>query len=455
MSSTASSPSSTSSLSPEELYITVSNMTTCTSANISWAYDGPPANLSIVVMPQSTVSGIYLANVEASASFWNWSAVDVPQDLYSITGTSDVPTVIIQSNSFLVYNGTDTSCVRHSTNSGYTVQTASKTNFGAIVGGSIGGVAVVLVVIALLLFFCSRRRSSSRNHLRASSPSTNSIIAHIRPVTEELLQNSMLTVDPPTNQPSPERSSVVPPSYTTREEPYPPPIQPASPLSSMVPSYISRVEPLTSIVQSASHQPLANPVPRPPSMVPSYTSREIPPATPANANPTQPHPSQSSLVQPLSPSSTLPPYTDREIPRVRPANVTKSRPSRPRPRLRPALPRHSVVPSYRSREDPQTNLAANIPHSDPLGGEAVQNGTSTDDSPCPVPAQSPPSRLSTAAPSYTSREEPRAKNPSTNPLPVYTPVIQHASAGPNQPSGSLPIVRASSPPKAFKAVCNQ
>lgn len=197
--------------------------TTCQPFNITWSYDGPFTLLSLMVtnnnvqqlpaptptrpVPQLTNSGTNVAraipggattpfliqnvplatNVPPYSASFLWSSVNVPQGWYVVNATID--SYSAQSFPFFVLNGTDLSCLFSSTsttsmsvsttsmqspsssaNSSSTVtppvtvggSSTSSTHFvGAIVGITIGAVALLSLALGAWFWLYRKRRISA------------------------------------------------------------------------------------------------------------------------------------------------------------------------------------------------------------------------------------------------------------------------------------------------------
>ncbi|EGN97333.1 hypothetical protein SERLA73DRAFT_75036 [Serpula lacrymans var. lacrymans S7.3] len=221
-----------------------SNMTAvCTPINISWAYTGPPANISLSaarlklsysdkhIIPNVQTS-MNLSTVNASSFSFLWTPTRALPGSYFIQGST--PTLNSSSNVFHV----DASCLaKHSAPANISSPSIHHpSNTSAIVGYSLGGVAVVMIAIVAILYLLRfRRRSSSpfgldSSRSRDASPSESSA----------------------TEQPS------ALPLYTSREE-YLSRHASIAKLSpfwiSMAPSYTSQKEPLAHSASISGSKP--------------------------------------------------------------------------------------------------------------------------------------------------------------------------------------------------------
>ncbi|KAG6379566.1 hypothetical protein JVT61DRAFT_10069 [Boletus reticuloceps] len=198
--------------SPASLAFTVQNLTTCTSAVISWKYSGTESQLLLSVtnigVPQyddalPRIKNVVdaeiqqqLADTNTSATPWPWLTVNLTQGWYEIQGlVLTEPTVSNSSSPFFVSDGPDVSCLTGTSSQSSSTVSPSATfvpqpsggskatvNVGGIAGGVIGGIAVL--VLAILAGVClSRRRRKVAPRRRLSKPrqygslkSTNSSI---------------------------------------------------------------------------------------------------------------------------------------------------------------------------------------------------------------------------------------------------------------------------------------
>ncbi|KAF8120213.1 hypothetical protein EV363DRAFT_1274582 [Boletus edulis] len=184
--------------SPTSLTFTVQNLTTCTSAVVSWKYSGTESQLSLSVtnigVPQyddalPRIKNVVnaeiqqqLADTNTSATPWPWQTVNLTQGWYEIQGlVLTKPTVnVFSSSPFFVSDGPDVSCLTGtSPQSSSTVSPGATfvpqpsrkatVNVGGIAGGVIGGIAVL--VLAILAGVClSRRRRKATPRRRLSKP---------------------------------------------------------------------------------------------------------------------------------------------------------------------------------------------------------------------------------------------------------------------------------------------
>ncbi|KAH7924372.1 hypothetical protein BV22DRAFT_512659 [Leucogyrophana mollusca] len=180
MATSTASSSSPSTTAASLAFNAISNMTTCTSANISWVYTGPAATIQLAVtnisVTQQDSSQTFiqdLVDTDALAESWAWPTVNVSQGWYAIQGFTSGSYISTQSASFFVSNGTNTNCLSTSPSSSMPASAAStvtassapsqKNNTSAIVGGVVGGIVGVAIIALLgVLWLMRRRRRPSR-----------------------------------------------------------------------------------------------------------------------------------------------------------------------------------------------------------------------------------------------------------------------------------------------------
>ncbi|KAI0336618.1 hypothetical protein GY45DRAFT_1315201 [Cubamyces sp. BRFM 1775] len=190
----------------------LATLTACTPGTITWNYDGPdPEYFSILVStdisphplldnsnPTRVFDATVAANVDAAQETYDWSPVNMVGGDWYYLEASFAGTVVARSESFLIMNGTDTSCLSPpSSASATSSQTgattapsltatsattshtssavpipvsdavSSHTRTGAIAGGVIGGVAIVAAALAAYIYFGLCRRTPTRSRRRA------------------------------------------------------------------------------------------------------------------------------------------------------------------------------------------------------------------------------------------------------------------------------------------------
>ncbi|KAF7365658.1 hypothetical protein MVEN_00439400 [Mycena venus] len=186
------SASSPSGLSPSFVFNPIAEMTTCKPAVITWTYNGGELQLTLSITSivatsggdQSLTEPVTGTPIDPSQleGTYTWPMVNVAQGWYHITG--NFPSAgFVESASFYVLNGTDTSCLRagavsiassatsntwSSTSagpSGTSVSSSTAPNSspksklyrGAIAGGALGGLFTLALGAVILLVL--RRRS--------------------------------------------------------------------------------------------------------------------------------------------------------------------------------------------------------------------------------------------------------------------------------------------------------
>ncbi|KAG9311826.1 hypothetical protein JVU11DRAFT_8073 [Chiua virens] len=179
-SSSSSSSSSSPSPSPTSLDFTVQNMTTCTSALISWNYSGKEAELFLSitnvgfsvddVVASSRVKARQgpaivvqnqLVDTNTSAQSWTWSPVNVTQGWYEVKGLAlTSPNLRSSSAPFFVSNGTDVTCLTGISTplSGSSPSSSHSAHTASIVGGVVGAIVGVALIVFAGLYLRSRRR---------------------------------------------------------------------------------------------------------------------------------------------------------------------------------------------------------------------------------------------------------------------------------------------------------
>ncbi|KAI0654890.1 hypothetical protein C8Q70DRAFT_1047748 [Cubamyces menziesii] len=189
----------------------MATLTACTPATITWDYDGLDEYFSILastdISPQPLSGGFTFArvfdaivatNVDAAQETYDWSPVNLTGGDRYYLQASFGGTILARSESFLVMNGTDTSCLSSPSSSTATSSqtgattapsltatsattshtssavpvpvsdaVSSHTRTGAIAGGVIGGVAIVAAALAAYIYFGLCRRTPTRSRRRA------------------------------------------------------------------------------------------------------------------------------------------------------------------------------------------------------------------------------------------------------------------------------------------------
>ncbi|KAG6334206.1 hypothetical protein ID866_4877 [Astraeus odoratus] len=193
MSASGSPTSTTSSASPSPSstnlsFNAVKNMTTCTSAPITWKYGGNQTNLVLAVTNnsvdqhldglsrrQGTTTTVLqtLASVNAQAGSWTWGSVNVSQGWYEIQGS--LGSAITLSSPFYVSTGSNVSCLPSSSAASPSTSpdpvsntvSAGSNKTGTIVGSVVGIMAGISLLVALIFWLRRRKRTSVRGEIIA------------------------------------------------------------------------------------------------------------------------------------------------------------------------------------------------------------------------------------------------------------------------------------------------
>ncbi|KAH9887298.1 hypothetical protein C8Q73DRAFT_657288 [Cubamyces lactineus] len=185
-------------------------LTACTSDTITWDYIGSDEPFSILAStdispqplansftPTRVFDAIVATDIDAAQETYDWSPVNLAGGGWYYLQASFNGTIVARSESFLIMNGTDTSCLDPPSSSATTFQTSATTapsatatsattshtssavpipvsdavsshaRTGAIAGGVIGGVAIVAAALAAYIYFGLCRRTPTRSRRRA------------------------------------------------------------------------------------------------------------------------------------------------------------------------------------------------------------------------------------------------------------------------------------------------